>query len=132
MRRVQALGKPKADEQEARPSEPGSWENAKAFLPFDLVVAGAGVVAVPPIWAAGINGLLIQPATTTIAISIAVIGRPPANPGYEDPIVEVIVEAVVDEVIVIEVIVIMCPAAFRFTNLRSASSYSSLNSPASK
>src|SRR5262245_48677401 len=85
---------------------PGSCENTKRFS-LDLVVAGAGVVAVPPIGAAGINGLLIQPATTTIAISIAVIARPPANPGYEDPIVEVIVEAVVDEVIVIEVIVIM-------------------------
>jgi len=54
--------------------------------------------------------LLIQPAATTIAVSIAIIAWPPPNTGYEDPIVEVIVEMiVVNEVIVIMAMPIAVP-----------------------
>jgi len=75
-----------------------------------LVVARASVVAVPPIGAAAIHGLAVQPAATTIAISVAVIARPPPDTRYEDPVVEVVVEVmVVNEVIMIMTMPVAVP-----------------------
>ena len=60
------------------------------------VVVGAGVVPIPPVAAAGIEGLAIQPRTPAISI----ISRPPpAESDCHEAIVEVIV--IVDEVVVI-------------------------------
>ena len=82
----------------------------KAERALVITRARASVVTVPPIGAAAIYGLVIQPAATTIAISVAVIARPPPNTRYEDIVVEVVVEVmVVHEVIVIVAMHIAMP-----------------------
>src|SRR5262245_62933457 len=81
------------------------------MAPRHLVVrARAGVVAVPPVWASGVQSLTIQPAASTVTVPISVIAGPPPDTGYEDPIVEVIVEAMVmGEVVVVVVMPIPMP-----------------------
>src|SRR6476659_9792647 len=71
-----------------------------------VVVARAGVVAVPPIGASGIQGLAIQ--IRAPAITITIVAGPPSDSDCHDAVVEAIVEvAVMGEVIVVEVIVIV-------------------------
>src|SRR6478672_10170573 len=71
-----------------------------------VVVARAGVVAVPPIGASGIQGLAIQ--IRAPAITITIVAGPPSDSDCHEAVVEAIVEvAVMGEVIIVEVIVIV-------------------------
>src|SRR5262245_39926334 len=91
-----------------RPAAP----RTHTMTPRHLVVrARAGVVAVPPVCASGVQSLTIQPAASTVTVPIAVIAGPPPDTGYKDPIVEVIVEAMVmGEGVVVVVMPIPMPA----------------------
>src|SRR6476620_37431 len=71
-----------------------------------VVVARAGVVAVPPIGASGIQGLAIQ--IRAPAITITIVAGPPSDSDCHEAVVAAIVEvAVMGEVIIVEVIVIV-------------------------
>ena len=75
-----------------------------------VVGACAGVVAVPPVLAAGIQRLTIQPTAPAVTVPIAVVAGPPPDTGYEDAIAEVIVEVMVmGEVVVVMVVPIPMP-----------------------
>jgi hypothetical protein len=63
--------------------------------PSVVGVARAGVVSVPPIGASGIQSLAVQPAATTIAISVAIIAGPPPDTDCHEAVVEAIVEVAV-------------------------------------
>ena len=74
--------------------------------PSVVGVARAGVVAVPPIGASGIQGLAIQ--IRAPAITITIVAGPPSDSDCHEAVVEAIVEvAVMGEVIIVEVIVIV-------------------------
>ena len=72
-----------------------------------LIVVDAAVVAVPPIRASGNESLAAQPRTSTIAVTVSIVGRPPTESDTDKAVVEVIV--VMDEVIVVVVVPITVP-----------------------
>ena len=72
-----------------------------------LIVVHAAVVAVPPIRASGNESLAAQPRTSTIAVTVSIVGRPPTESDTDKAVVEVIV--VMDEVIVVVVVPITVP-----------------------
>ena len=71
------------------------------------IVVQAAVVAVPPIGAPGSESLAAEPRTSTIAVTVTIVGRPPAESDTDEAVVEVIV--VMDEVVVIVAMPITVP-----------------------
>jgi hypothetical protein len=99
-----------------------------------IVGAGAGVIAVPPIGTAGISSLPIKPSATSVAITITVIAWPPADTGYEDIVVEAVMEAVMDKVIMVMAMPVPIPTiAFTIPAIaRTATPCIRTNAPAGK
>jgi hypothetical protein len=68
-----------------------------------VVVAGAGVIPVPPVGASGIESLAPQPLASTIAVSVGVVPGPPSDSDPNKVIVE-IVEVFANDVLAIVVV----------------------------